>query len=251
MVTPRELENALNPLEYQAYAGTDIQAAMYLPLLSRRVPIKSKPSQNFKIFGTLQTISVSSSRSISPVRVLGRSNPVKILRGSRVYAGTMVFASLLTDPFSNIYDVALEESYLDAESSIISDQLPPFSIIISAANEHGGVSMQAIHGITLVNMGSTYSVDDMYTEIQYTYVATDMTQFSSSTISSQRNSRQVPAGASSSISTLIGEELTQIYSVPVLGRRGPSAAPDGFDSAEYYYNEYRFPGYNDYGDTYN
>ena len=53
--------------------------------------------------------------------------------------------------------------------------MPPFSVIITAANETGGVAMQAIHGITLMNYGTTYSVHDIFTETTYSYVATDVT----------------------------------------------------------------------------
>lgn len=135
------------------------------------------------------------------------------------FAGTMVFAAIESDPFSEIYDVGLEESYINAQTSIISDQLPPFSVIVTAANEMGGVSMQAIHGITLVNMGTTYSVDDLYSEIVYSYVATDVTQLSVDTFNSRRTAidklADVGVGLANGVksaSTLIGESLISAYS---------------------------------------
>jgi len=43
------------------------------------------------------------------------------------------------------------------------------------ANEVGDVSTQVLYGVTLVNYGTTYSIDDVYTEVTYTYVALDAT----------------------------------------------------------------------------
>ncbi len=200
---------------YQSFAGTDIQAIMYLPLLTLGNATKSN-ALKFKVFAELQTISVSSTRSVSPVRVLGRSSAIDYTRGARTIAGSMVFASINADAFNDVYDVSIAESVLSATSSLVSDQLPPFSIVITAANESGGVAIQAIHGITLTNYGTTYSIDDLYTETIYSYVATDMTPLIRDSVSTTRNNRRLDStgkilSAPSSLTSLIPGMMGKAY----------------------------------------
>lgn len=157
----------------QTYSGIDIKCVMYLPLMTRG-SVENTDKPKIKIFADLQTLSISSTRSITPVRVLGKSSALTYTRGARTFAGTMVFASINRDAFADVYDVGLLESYINASSTMISDQLPPFSIILTASNELGGIATHAIHGVTLVNYGTTYSIDNLYTETTYSYVATDV-----------------------------------------------------------------------------
>lgn len=175
--------------EFQSYSGTDISAFIYLPLLAKS-SMRGKTPKKSKVFATLQTMSISSTRSISPVRSLGRSGPIAYTRGARTIAGTLVFASVNEDVFQDVYDQGLAESTLASSSSLLSDQLPPFSIVITAANEKGGAAIHAVHGITLVNYGTTYSIDDLYTEVTYTYVATDVIPLISTSVSMARSTKE-------------------------------------------------------------
>lgn len=160
--------------DYQSFAGTDIQAYMYMPLYTQGSASAGTKGGPSKLFATLQTMSISSTRSVSPVRTLGRASPVAYTRGARTIAGTLVFATINQDVFADVYDVAIGETAQSASTSLVSDQMPPFSIVLTAGNEKGAVATQVIHGITLVNYGTTYSIDDLYTETTYTYVATDI-----------------------------------------------------------------------------
>lgn len=155
------------------YSGVDIQAVMYIPILIRGQDSKQTPL--VKTFGELQTISISSTRSVSPVRVLGAANPIAHTRGGRTFAGSMVFTVINRTVFNDLYRPDVAESMVNASTSLFIDQLPPFSILITASNELGGMSYQLINGITLMNYGTAYSIDDLYTEETYTYVATDVT----------------------------------------------------------------------------
>ena len=160
--------------DYQSFAGVDIQAYMYMPLYTQSSAAAGTKGGPSKLFATLQTISISSTRSVSPVRTLGRASPAAYTRGARTIAGTLVFATINEDVFADVYDLAIGETAKSASTSLLSDQMPPFSIVLTAGNEKGAVATQVIHGITLVNYGTTYSVDDLYTETTYTYVATDI-----------------------------------------------------------------------------
>lgn len=201
--------------QFQSFAGTDITVVAYLPVKTKN-SLEGRSSRKYKKFAEIQTISISSTRSVSPVRVLGRSSPLAYTRGARTFAGTMVFASLNHDVFQEIYDLSILESSLYHSTSMVSDQLPPFSIVITAANEKGAAAQQAIHGITLVNYGTVYSIDDLYTEVTYSYVAQDVTPFTNMPMSAAREGPFI-AGATTSeaLKTLsqLAEEDPKIYAV--------------------------------------
>lgn len=198
--------------QFQSFSGTGIKAVMYLPLYTVRSATKVD-SPKIKVFADLQTLSISSTRSVSPVRVFGKSNPLAYIKGATTFAGTMVFATINRDAFSEIYDTDLAESYLNASTSMIAHQLPPFSIVITSSNETGAGAIQVINGIVITNYGTTYSVDDLYLETQYTFIATDMSPL----VPSNVEGRNYAALASEigrhgkNISTLVGENLDKAY----------------------------------------
>jgi hypothetical protein len=168
--------------DFQTFSGSDMQVIAYFPILEANNPAVRR----YKIFAEIQTISISSTRSIAPVRVLGSSSPITYTRGARSFAGTMVFATINEDPFNSVFSVAASESMLASSTSLSSDQLPPFNIVIVGANEKGGAAMHVLNGITLVNYGTTYSIDDMYTETTYSYVAADCTTLRSLSMSQKQ-----------------------------------------------------------------
>ena len=212
---------------FQSFAGTDIQATMYLPLITRG-SITNPNSPKVKVFADLQTISISSTRSVSPVRTLGRASPLTFTRGARTFAGTLVFATINKDAFQEIYDVSMAESAMTASTSMVSDQLPPFSVVITASNESGGIAAQIIHGITLVNYGTTYSVDDLYTETTYSYVAQDASPLSTNSRAVRDSIANSQGSVVKTISDLISDSMGIAYSAintisDKWGRRMPQA----------------------------
>lgn len=54
------------------------------------------------------------------------------------------------------------------------DQLPPFNITISAANEYGHVARMQIRNVEIMNAGSGMSIDDITTDESCTFVATEV-----------------------------------------------------------------------------
>jgi hypothetical protein len=54
------------------------------------------------------------------------------------------------------------------------DQLPPFNITISAANEYGHVARMQIKNVEIMNAGSGMSIDDITTDESCTFVATEV-----------------------------------------------------------------------------
>jgi hypothetical protein len=54
------------------------------------------------------------------------------------------------------------------------DQIPPFDITITFANEYGQAAVRSIYGVELLNEGSGASMDDIVIEETMTYVAREI-----------------------------------------------------------------------------
>lgn len=55
------------------------------------------------------------------------------------------------------------------------DQVLPFDVVITASNEYGAVARMMIHGVEIMNIGSSLSVNDITTDEACTYLATAVT----------------------------------------------------------------------------
>jgi len=54
------------------------------------------------------------------------------------------------------------------------DQIPPFNIVVSAANEYGHVARMEVNQCEIMNCGSGMSIDDITTDESCTFVATSL-----------------------------------------------------------------------------
>ena len=142
---------------YTSYAGVDIVATMVIPGQTEPIDI-----------GELQTISYSIHRENVPVRVLGRVGPRGFVKGPRTIAGSLIFTQF--DKYF-FYKLSTFKNHLANNLYPLSDMLPPFDVTISFSNESGSFSKLKIYGITIVDEGSTMSVDDLITEQTFTYMA--------------------------------------------------------------------------------
>lgn len=161
-----------------SFSGSDIQCLMFMPRFTptEREAIGSGPGTGalkemttYKIFAEIQTITVSSTRNVFPVRRLGESHAHKYTRGARTIAGTLVFSVLNQDVMSDFYRRHTGE--VDTSAPFFVDQIPPFSITAMAENEYGGVASAILVNVHLTNFGQTISVDDIFMESTYSYVA--------------------------------------------------------------------------------
>ena len=151
--------------------------------------------------GEIQGISYSITREKAPIYVLGSANPASFSRGKRGIAGSMVF--ILFDRHAlhrimnkSVYVAHSDENlirrrvYGQAPVSIdqidnnaiaflttptYADQIPPFDVTITGANEVGQVTTMSILGVEILNEGSGISVDDIVNEMAFTYVAREYT----------------------------------------------------------------------------
>jgi len=144
--------------QYTSYAGVDIAALIVLP--NEPTPLE---------LGELQTISYSLHRENTPVRTLGRVNPRGFVKGSRTIAGSMIFTQF------NYYTFYRLKQFSELVSTknvyCLADMLPPFDIVLTFSNELGSFSKMKIYGCTIVDEGTTMSVDDLITEQTYTFMA--------------------------------------------------------------------------------
>lgn len=59
------------------------------------------------------------------------------------------------------------------------DQIPPFDIVLTAINEYGHAARMVIRGVEILNAGSGISIDDITTDENMTFVATDIIPWTS------------------------------------------------------------------------
>lgn len=125
------------------------------------------------VLGTLQTLSYSIHQEKIPVRVLGNLNAKDWVFGPRTIAGSLVFAVLNQHWLIDLY----EQLYNDAEmkgAHFLADEIPPFSITVSFSNEYGFDSKMVLYGVRLIDEGQTMSINDLYIENTYQFVASDI-----------------------------------------------------------------------------
>lgn len=167
---------------------------------------------NGTVVGTLAGITWSVTREKAPVYTMGSPNPRSFSRGKRGIAGSLIFTTFdrpalydlirdskdkLGDDFgiwtrnwnilpnlggnANSRSIAAGISdFTSTASGVVqalpyyADQLPPFDITITYANEYGQAAVKSIYGVELLNEGSGVSMDDIVIEESMTYVAREV-----------------------------------------------------------------------------
>lgn len=166
-----------------------------------------------KPIGEIQAISYSINREKAPVYTMGKADPRSFARGKRGIAGSLIFivfdkhslldrfksaqfsadkdekgirnqvgaAGALIGDFTAGADTLFTQGQADSSfnqelvNPWYADQIPPFDIVLAAANEYGAQSVMKIFGVELLNENSGVSIDDIVTEQQYTYIARSIT----------------------------------------------------------------------------
>lgn len=176
---------------YNSYSGVDITP------IFQGVPI-----------GEIQAISYSINREKAPIYTMGSANPRSFSRGKRGIAGSLIFIVFDTNALldqmvargalfaADTTEVGIvpnratlaasaqppQNSTLtdanfgkEVEAPWYTDQIPPFDIVLAAANEYGAMASMAIYGAEILNENSGVSIDDIVTEQQFTYIARQLT----------------------------------------------------------------------------
>lgn len=171
-------EEALHSGYYSSFSGVDIVPIIHVPTLGQA----KKGLKPYYVLGSVQTISYSIHRDKIPVRAFGYKNPRGFSSSHRTLAGSIVFA--VFDRHS-LYEIMQELRFLSArnpkaqggeltERGLFSDEIPPFDILISAANEYGQQANMIIRGVTIVDEGKVMSIEDIYIENTMSYFARDI-----------------------------------------------------------------------------
>lgn len=164
---------------YRSFSGTDTLAFILLP--------GSKPV----VLGALTTISYSMFRNKKPVINIGRTNINGVTRGSRIFAGTMIF-TVINQHW--LREVQTELPWLANIKELKVDELPLFDVMIVSANEYGSSVSMYIYGIDFTDEAQTISVEDLFTENTFSFVARDI-----STFQSHNTVHQVVGGSSANV----------------------------------------------------
>src|SRR5688572_7737044 len=147
------------------------------------------------VIGGLSGITWSITREKAPIFTMGSPNPRSFSRGKRGIAGSMIFTTFDRPALYNLIqnnvgrdefriwtrswnnspnqnsNLAANIIPVDAVSSEVvstlpyyADQIPPFDVTITYANESGQAAVRSIYGVDLLNEGSGVSMDDMVIE---------------------------------------------------------------------------------------
>lgn len=144
---------------YNTFSGTDMVASLLFP--------DTKPI----VLGDVSTLSYSIYRAKAPVVTLGRINVRGFTKGPRTVAGTIVFTVFDRHVVNQI---RTSVDLLRQAGRLKSDELPPFDLILTGANEFGSAAAMRIYGVTVIEEGMTISVEDIFTENVWQYQARDI-----------------------------------------------------------------------------
>lgn len=154
---------------YQTYAGSDMRVMLTL----------SDPTgqgRNLtKQLVELTTLTVSIHRVKSPARACGYINPRGFARHGRTIAGTMILTQFTLDVLTRFLYSQLSTDLSKDSFYLKTDQLPPFDLTLVFCDEYGNSSYRRLLGVDIVDDGTIYSQNDMFTEQTLSYMAADFT----------------------------------------------------------------------------
>lgn len=170
---------------YTSFSGHDMVCTIDMPM--------PDGSNIIKVIGALQTLTYSIHDEKVPIRCVGDMNAKGYVFGPRTIAGTLIFSV-----FDKHWALKIMQEYLankGVTAHFLADELPPFNMTVSCANEYGHDARLALYGITLVNEGQVMSINDVYTENTYQFYALDVDYLSDVTTksaNSTKNKRNLP-----------------------------------------------------------
>ena len=136
----------------------------------------SKSNYGIIKFGTLQTISGSSSTSMSAVHSIGSSLAQGFTEGSTTFAGSLIFTLLDKDPLTALMQEAAKQGRTSLSGFTTTAQLPPFNIVVQGMSEYNNqVITKVFVGVKLMAHGEVISIDDFFVEQTYQHVCSFIT----------------------------------------------------------------------------
>lgn len=180
---------------YNSFSGCDIRATF-----------------GEDVIGQLQGISWSVTREKAPIYTMGSPDPRAFSRGKRGIAGSLIFIqfdahalleskvgkktfsddvdALTISPTTGVISNEANREKAKTEfgdpggdqrviKPYYSDQILPFDVVLSAANEYGQTAKMKIFGVEILNEGAGVSIDDIVLEQQMTFIARGCTGWQS------------------------------------------------------------------------
>lgn len=154
---------------YKSFSGTDTLVFILMP------------GSNPVVLGSITTVSYSAYRTKQPVINLGRTYMNGMTRGTRIYAGTMIF-TLINQHWLNELAETENLKWLKGYKDLKADELPLFDLMIVSANEYGSYVSMFIYGVDITDEGQVISVEDLFTENTLSFVARDIQAFKAGTV---------------------------------------------------------------------
>jgi len=205
-----EFENSVAQKTYTSFSGSDITVVMgnavvgTIQAISYSVTREKGPVYTMRgdanplafargkraIAGTLVFLTIDSSAILQHMETAVKDK-FWANRGSVRYTYDAaqstrdfdIFEEGQTDPYSVTNIAKLFDGSVEAGNERVqqqadyADQILPFDVSISAANEYGQAMKKTIVAVELLNEGSGVSVDDLVIEEQYTYVCRGITKW--------------------------------------------------------------------------
>lgn len=72
---------------------------------------------------------------------------------------------------ASLNSTAITNNIAPAERPVYDDEIPPFDITVSFANEYGQKASLVLYGVEILNEGSTFTIDNVTSEKACTFVA--------------------------------------------------------------------------------
>jgi hypothetical protein len=137
-----------------------------------RVVVHSPVTRTPFELGTLAMLSYSSHRDKFPVVSLGRRGIRGFTSGHRTVAGSLAFQTFNYNAFIELNKEYFSKIVKSGDLEyILPDELPPFDIHVLFVNEDGQGSFFKVFGVTLLDFGSTFSVDQILMMESYSFMA--------------------------------------------------------------------------------
>lgn len=146
-----------------SYSGVDMVVTAQLCM--------GNSKSEYMTMGSLQTISYSVYDRMEPIHSLGNINAKDYVHTHRYIAGSMVFAVFDQHWCKEFIESYMQTAGIASSEKILTDEIPPMNLTISMGNEYGCSSRIALYSVRLFNEGMTMSVNDIYTEHTYQFVA--------------------------------------------------------------------------------
>lgn len=153
---------------YNTYSGVDMVVTARINSIHSSV---NNLKEKTYILSSLQTISVSTHQDKRPVRVIGSVNSLDYVMGQRTVAGSLVFAVFDKHFASEMFEDLKQAT---GQTFKMVDEMPGLDLTISFANEYGKKSRMAIYGVKFINEGQVMSINDLFTENTFQFVATSL-----------------------------------------------------------------------------